>query len=214
MAIGGDIREVLEEVGTLVQIEGTSTTEYIDYDFNVQVGNPFLREHMRNASFPHDTAISPGDILFVPNNGERLLVVNHIPEMFENSIVTINSTLYICNIFGKIFREEAEDTEGMSMHQRANRKMVWNEIGETYAVFTSSLRGNTSQIMDRQDFADLLVKQNILYFPNNVDIRTKDRFWVDASEYYTVGNVEKRRFNQCSVADLTEDMRHSNYAVV
>ncbi len=288
--IGSDIREVLEEVGTFVEIEGTALTEYVDYDFNVQVGNPFLREHMRSATLPHDTVIQAGNILYVPVNGERMLVVNFIPEMFENHIVTINSTFYKCNIFGIIYREEvvqdvvvtfnlnsvvidsvghglenrqkvnfrssgtlpgvisagteyyvidSEDdsfsisetedgtaieflTVGLGVHkvykqiytlqELTNRRMVWAEKDRTYAAFTSALRGNTSQIMDKQDFADLLVKHNLLYFPDNVDIRPQDRFWVSSNEYYTIGNVEPRRFNQCAVCDLTEDMRHNNYA--
>lgn len=290
MSIGGDIKEVFSEVGCLVQIEGTELTEYIDYDFNVQVGNAFLREHMRNASFSYDTAIQAGNILYVPKNGERLLVVNFIPEMFEDEIATINSTLYLCNVFGKIYRETEDqdiivtfqqagfsvispnhglvvgqkvnfrstgtlpsaistgteyyvvssladsfsisDTLGgtaiefattglgthkvykklYSLHDLTSKRMLWEEIGETHAVFTSSLRGNTSQVMERQDFADLLVKQNLLYIPDTVSIRPKDRFWLSEDEYYTVGNVERRRFRKCGVCDLTEDTRHINYA--
>ncbi len=213
MGIGADIKQVFSEVGTLVEVEGSDVKEYIDYDFNVQVGNPFLREHLRVGSFSHDTQINAGDVLYVPKNGERLLVVNFIPEMFENDIVAINTTLYKCNVHFKCYREKTVVGDG-SLRAQANRTVEWSFIDEGYAAFTASLRGNISEISEYQAFGDLLVRKDTLFFSDSVDVRPKDRVLLTESEYYEVGNVDKKRFNQCSVCLLNEDARHNNYEAV
>ena len=48
-----DLADVFAEIGTLVEIVGSSPVvrEYIDVEQNVQVSNPFIREH-----FIEDTA--------------------------------------------------------------------------------------------------------------------------------------------------------------
>ena len=213
MSIGADIKQVFTEVGTFVQVEDSDVSEYIDYDFNVQVGNPFLREHLRVGSFSHDTSIKAGDVLYIPKNGERLLVVNFIPEMFENEIVAVNTTLYKCNVHFKCYREKTIEGSG-SLRDQANRTMAWSLVGEGYAAFTASLRGNISEISEYQTFGDFLIKKDTLFYSDKIEIRPKDRVLFSEMEYYEVGNVDARRFNQCSVCMLNEDSRHTNYETV
>lgn len=210
MSIGADIKQVFAEVGTYVHVENSEVREFVDYDFNVQVGNPFLREHLRIGSFSHDTQINAGDVLYVPKNGERLLVVNYIPEMFENEIVAINTTLYKCNVYFRCYREVREEEES-NLRGQANRSMVWSLVGEGHAAFTASLRGNISEISEYQTFGDFLVRQDTLFYSNAIHMRPKDRVVISDTEYYEVGNVDERRFNQCSVCMLNEDTRHNNY---
>lgn len=210
--VGEDIAEVFAEVGAKVWLERTGESAFIDYEMNAQVSNPFIREHMIEGTLPYNTNILPGDILRLDADEIRYLVVNYIPELFENEIVSISTTLYKCNVFGKFYKEvDVIPDENAPMSQRFSRQIAWQCVGESYVVFTSSLRGGTSEMLGTQDFGDIITKHNILYLPSNVEIKPKYRFYIDDDEYYQVGNVEKRRFNNVAVVSLTEDTRHNNY---
>lgn len=210
--VGPDIAEVFKEVGTKVWLNGTDQYEFIDYDLNAQISNPFIREHMVEASLPYNTIIQPGAIIRFDIVPYKFLVVNYIPEIFENQIIEINATLYKCNVYAYIYRENEEAVdETLPMTQRYSRRLCWQLVDETDLVFTSALRGNTSEMLGTQIFADIIVKNNIIYLPASFDIRTKDRIYFDDNDYYEVGNVEKRRFNNVAVASLAEDTRHNNY---
>ena len=210
--VGEDIAEVFAEVGAKVWLERTGESAFIDYEMNVQISNPFIREHMIEGTLPYNTNILPGDILRLDAEEIRYLVVNYVPELFENEIVSISTTLYKCNVHGKIYKEvETTPDQNTPMSQRLSRQVAWEYVGESYVVFTSSLRGGTSEMLGTQDFGDIIVKHNIIYLPSNVEIKPKYRFYIDDDEYYQVGNVEKRRFNNVAVVALTEDTRHNNY---
>jgi len=211
--VGADIAEVFEEVGAKFYIEGTDKYEYLDYGMNTQVSNPFIREHMIEGTLPYNTEIQPGDILRLDAQEIRYLVVNYIPEIFENEIVSISTTLYKCNVYGKFYEEVSQEFGAhLPVRERISRLVSWQLADESYVVFTSALRGNTSEMLGTQDFGDIITKHNIIYLPSSIDVKPKQRFYIDENEYYTVGNVEKRRFNNVAVVALTEDTRHNNYS--
>ncbi len=212
MTVGNDLAEVFRDVGAKVFIDGTDEFDFIDAELNTQVSNPFIREHMIEGTLPYNTTIQPGSILHFEATDQRFLVVNFIPDVFENQSVSISATLYKCNMFGKIYREkETTLTEDVPMNLRHRRQVCWKKKGEGFFVFTSALRGNTSEMLGTQDFGDITIKRNIVYMSASVEVRTKDRLYVDENEYYEIGNVEKRRFNNVAVVSLHEDTRHVNY---
>ncbi|MFP4448500.1 MAG: hypothetical protein ACOCZ4_00350 [Bacteroidota bacterium] len=212
MSVGADIANVFKDVGAKVFINNTEEYDFIDAEVNAQVSNPFIREHMIEGTLPFNTNIKPGDIIRFETTDERYLIVNFIPDIFENQVVAISATLYKCNVFAKIYREqETQITDDVPMNQRHKRQVCWSKKNEGYFVFTSALRGNTSEMLGTQDLGDITIKHNMAYLPSSVQIRPKDRFYIDKDEYYTVGDVEKRRFNNVSVISLMTDTRHTNY---
>lgn len=212
MTVGRDIAEVFRDVGAKVFINETSQYDYIDAELNTQVSNPFIREHMIEATLPYNTIIQPGNIINFEATQQRFLVVNYIPDIFENEPVAISATIYKCNVYGYFYREqEMPDNENLPMQFRHRRQVCWKLVDENYLVFTSALRGNTSEMLGTQHFGDIVVKRHIVYLPSSMDVKTKDRLYIDENEYYQVGNVEKRRFNNVAVISLHEDTRHVNY---
>ncbi len=212
MSVGNDIANVFEDVGAKVFINDTEGYDFIDAELNAQVTNPFIREHMLEGTLPYNTDIAPGDIIRFEITNHRYLIVNFIPDVFENEIVAISATLYKCNAFGKIYREqESQITTDVPMNLRHRRQVCWSFVDESFIVFTSALRGNTSEMLGTQDIGDITVKHNIAYLPASVQVRPKDRFYIDEDEYYLIGNVEKRRFNNVAVISLHQDTRHINY---
>jgi hypothetical protein len=211
-SVGRDIAEVFNDVGAKVFINETPVFDFIDSDLNTQVSNPFIREHMIEATLPYDTIIQPGDIINFEATQQRFLVVNYIPDVFENEVAAISTTIYKCNVYGYFYREkEIAADDNTPMNLRYKRQVCWELVDQNYLVFTSALRGNTSEMLGTQDFGDIVVKRHIVYLPSSMNIKTKDRLYIDDTEYYQVGNVEKRRFNNVMVISLHEDTRHVNY---
>ena len=73
-----DLASVFDEIGTLVEIVGSSPVvrEYIDVEQNAQVSNPFIREHFIEGTLKASTKIQPGSILKLVGKNLTYLVVN------------------------------------------------------------------------------------------------------------------------------------------
>lgn len=200
-----DLADVFAEIGTLVEIVGSSPVvrEYIDVEQNVQVSNPFIREHFIEGSLKASTKIQPGQIIKFVGKNLTYLVVNYSPELFEDDTVIISTTLYKCNVTVTVKRQTSE------VRDPVNRKLtpIWTDVVTTPAPITSALRGNPSDMNDYQPFLQYAVKEKIIYFPESIAPKAMDRVVLPSGEFYKISNVEYFRFNGVVVCDLEEDTR-------
>jgi hypothetical protein len=200
-----DLADVFAEIGTLVEIVGSSPVvrEYIDVEQNVQVSNPFIREHFIEGSLKASTKIQPGNIIKFVGKNLTYLVVNYSPELFEDDTVIISTTLYKCNVTVTVKRQTSE------VRDPVNRKLtpVWTDVVTTPAPLTSALRGNPSDLNDYQPFLQYAVKEKVIYFPESIAPKAMDRVVLPSGEFYKISNVEYFRFNNVVVCDLEEDTR-------
>lgn len=200
-----DLASVFAEIGTLVEIVGSSPVvrEYIDVEYNVQVSNPFIREHFVEGTFKAETKIQPGSILNFVGKNLTYLVVNHSPELFEDLVVIVSATLYKCNAVATVLRQTAEDRDPVT------RKIgvVWEEVFTAPAPITSALRGSPSDLNDYQAFLQFQTKEKTIYFPESLAPKVLDRVRLANGDYFKISNVEYHRFNGVVVCDLEEDTR-------
>lgn len=200
-----DLAAVFEEIGTLVEIVGSSPVirEYIDVEQNVQVSNPFIREHFIEGTMKATTKIQPGSIITFVGKNLTYLVVNYSPELFEDQTVIISTTLYKCNTTATVQRLSS------TVRDPVTRKLTpsWATICSLPAPITSSMRGNPSDLNDFQPFLQYAIKEKTMYFPEASAPQVLDRVVLPNGEYYKISNVEYYRFNGVVVCDLEEDTR-------
>lgn len=200
-----DLASVFDEIGTLVEIVGSSPVvrEYIDVEQNAQVSNPFIREHFIEGTLKASTKIQPGSILKLVGKNLTYLVVNYSPELFEDEAVIISTTLYKCNTTLTVKRLSG------TVRDPVTRQMVpsWADVVTTPAPLTSALRGNPSDLNDYQPFLQYAVKEKVAYFPESIAPQVLDRVVLPNGQKYKVSNVEYFRFNGVVVCDLEEDTR-------
>ena len=200
-----DLASVFEEIGTLVEIVGSFPVvrEYIDVEYNVQVSNPFIREHFIEGTLKAATNIQPGSILDFVGKNMKYLIVNYSPELFEDQPVIISTTLYKCNTVATVKRQTSTHRDPVT------RQMVrpWTDIFTLPAPITSALRGSPSDMNDYQPFLQYAVKEKIIYFPESYAPQVLDRVTLPNNENFKISNVEYYRFNGVVVCDLEEDTR-------
>ncbi|MFW6120241.1 MAG: hypothetical protein ACOC80_05000 [Petrotogales bacterium] len=211
MGIAEDLSQVFEEVGVLFTIEDTEIQEYMDFEYNVQVSNPFVREFAVDGMFKSNTSVSGGSIINIHEAGSRFLIVNFLPELFENAAIAYNATLYKCNVYGMCYRQTQTDAE-KRYDSTYKTDFKWEKQFETWAPFTTDIRGISSGLRDHEDFAFINVKEKNLYLPESLDIQVGDRWYISSDEYYKIDNVERHRFNGAIICDVSEDTRGGDYA--
>jgi hypothetical protein len=200
-----DLASVFEEIGTLVEIVGSSPVvrEYIDVEQNVQVSNPFIREHFIEGTLKAATKILPGSLLNFVGKNLTYLVVNHSPELFEDLVVIISTTLYKCNVVATVTRL----TETVRDPVTRQITTSWEEVFTSPAPITSALRGSPSDMNDYQAFLQFQTKEKVIYFPEVIAPKALDRVTLPSGEQFKISNVEYYRFNGVVVCDLEEDTR-------
>ena len=200
-----DLADVFSEIGTLVEIVGSSPVvrEYIDVEQNVQVSNPFIREHFIEGTMKASTKIQPGNIISFVGKNLKYLVVNYSPELFENQTVIISTTLYKCNTTATVKRLSETDRDPVTRR----KGQVWTDVFTLPAPITSALRGSSSDLNDYQPFLQYTTKEKIIYFPESSAPEILDRVVLSTGDVYKITNVEYFRFNGVVVCDIEEDTR-------
>lgn len=200
-----DLASVFEEIGTLVEIVGSSPVirEYIDVEQNVQVSNPFIREHFIEGTMKASTKIQPGSIIKFVGKNLTYLVVNYSPELFEDTTVIISTTLYKCNTTATVKRLSETGRDPVTRQ----KGQVWADVFVLPALITSAMRGNPSDLNDYQPFLQFATKEKVIYFPEAYAPQVLDRVVLPSGEFYKIANVEYFRFNGVVVCDLEEDTR-------
>lgn len=206
MSIGADIKDVLEEVGssyTIIRDAGNISGEYGDIVFSSQVTKPITIESFRRMTMAYDTQVVAGDVIELDVTDIRYMVANKLHEQFENSIVTVESVLYKCNVSsGELLRPSGETWDSNTYHKETQWEVIKNNCD---AMQVAALYGN--DLETDQELALLGLRKDELYIPNSVGIQSMDRFQPASGEFYMVASVETRRFPGLDVAMLEEDNR-------
>ena len=204
MSIGPDLKEVLSDVGTAYKIirdSGDITGEYLDFEMNAQVTKPFIKEFFLDAVLAYDTVAVLGDIIEFTASNERYLIMNKTPEMFENQVISYGVVLYKTNVLVTILRPSEPTWRRYDYRQIT----TWTSIKTIDALLTTPLFGN---FLDTDEELGLIgMEKGELYLPSSVGIIDLDRVWIDATEYYRVESVKRRRYPGVDVVDVGNDTR-------
>ena len=200
--VGDDIKDTLEDIGTVVSIMGGSESEYLDFEPNAQVTKPFIREFFLDAMVSYDTAMVTGDVIEFDVTGDRFIVMNKTPMLLENERIYNDTVLYKCNVSGEILRPSGETRDSQTMLKSA----VFVSIkSDAYSLLTEPL---FSGYLDTEsELANMGIERQELYIPSDYGIQVLDRFEPTSGEYYLVESIRTRRFPGVDVVVLGEDTR-------
>ncbi len=205
MTIGPDIKEAIVEVGlslTILRESGDITGEYVTYKPNAQVTKPFIQEFFLETKLLYDTQAVVGDIVVFDTTGDKDIVMNRAPELFENEVILYNGVLYKCNVVLNIYRPDDTGARDNQYHQLTSWSLVKEGVN---ALLTTPLYGvdlETDLELGMIGISDLE-----LYIPSSIDLQVLDRAIISESEYYRVETVKKRRYSAVDVCDIGEDTR-------
>ena len=211
MTIGPDLKEAITEIGVSIDLykdnrDGTDTTiegEHVLYKANSQATKPFIREFFLEAETAYDTQSKAGDVIkFVPT-GNKYMLMNSTPVLFEDAVIKNDVVLYKCNVSGEILRLSGESAWNRST-MRKNPQ--WQQIrANAYALQTEGIYGNSD--LPEAPLGAVPEVKHELYIPNSYGIKELDRYQATSGEYYRVEAVFHRRFDSVDVAVLQEDTR-------
>lgn len=208
MSIGPDISEVLEEVGiamTIEDVDGNQTTgEYTYTKPNSQVTKPFIREFFVEAWLVYNTAANAGDYITLNTSGEKYIVMNKSPQIFENEVIKYDAVLYKTNEVVDIFRPSQDESDRSS--QTYQLQTIWQSVKRDLDVLiTTSLFGH--DLNDDLSLGQISVEKHEMYVPSSIGIQPLDRVRLSYDEYYLVQAVKPRRYEDVDVVALIEDTR-------
>lgn len=205
--LGIDIKDVFSEVGISFNILRTPTIsgEFLDYEPNSQVTKPFIREFFLECTFPYDTDTIDGDVIqFMPsgevNGGDKYLVMNKTPDIFENQVISFAGVLYKSNVSGELLRPSGESGWDSNYKKVPRYNQISNNV---HALFTEPLFGG--ELEQDEELALLGLEKQELYIPTSFGVQPFDRFIPTSGEMYRIESVKKRRFKGVDVCVLSED---------
>ena len=205
MAIGADIKEVFEDIGTAYTIlrdAGDISDEYLDFSVNRQITKPFIRAFFLEASLAYDTQSIAGDVIQFDTTGDKYILVNKTPELFENAVVTNECVLYKCNVSGELTRPTTSDRSTQT-YQKTD---VFNSVkSDCNALMTEQLFGH--DLDTDEELGMIGLEKHELYIPASVGPQVLDRYEGSSGEYFMVMSIQKRRFDAVSVCNMEEDQR-------
>jgi hypothetical protein len=206
MTIGADIKDVLSEVGaayTIIRDSGNISGEYGVYDLTSQATKPVTLEHFRRGMLSYDTQVVEGDVIEFDTTSERYMVMNKLPELFENTVVQYESIFYKCNVLeGKLLRPSGEDVDSNTYHSEIQWEVVKDNCN---AMQVAALYGN--DLVEEEKFGLIGLRKDEVYLPSSVGAKVLDRFQPVSGEYYMVATIETRRFPGVDVLIVEEDHR-------
>jgi hypothetical protein len=201
MSIKLDLKRMYTDYGSEITILRTSATEYIDIKLNAQATKPFIREHFRECQFPYDSAARPADIVNVEGPDEKLMIMNVTPDIFQGEVVKNSCVAYKCNVSGEITRQSGERNAN-SYHWEES----WVSVKTTaYGLLTQGLYG--TDLEQNLDIGQIEVQDMALYIPESYGARQLDRYSPTSGEYYKIESIEKTRFPNIIVCQISEDTR-------
>jgi len=204
VAIGGDIKEVFQDVGTAYTIlrnAGNVSGEYLDFSVNRQVTKPFIRAYFLEASIPYDTESIAGDILQFDTTSDKFILMNKTPELFENAVIVNECVLYKCNVSGELTRPTASRDA-----QTYQSTETFNTIkSDCNALMTEQLFGH--DLDTDEEIGMIGLQKHELYIPASLGVQPLDRYEGSSGEYFMVESIKKRRFDAVDICFLEEDTR-------
>ncbi len=211
MTIGPDLKEAITEIGVSIFLykdngDNTDTIisgEHVLYKANSQATKPFIREFFLEAETTYDTQSRAGDVIRFVSTGNKYMLMNATPVLFEDEVIKNDVVLYKCNVSGEILRLSGESTWDRTT-MRKNPQ--WQQIRtNAYALQTEGIYGNSD--LPEAPLGAVPEIKHELYIPNSYGIKELDRYQATSGEYYRVEAVFHRRFDSVDVAVLQEDTR-------
>ena len=206
--LGPDIAEVYTELGsdaTIVSRTPPITGERVIYEINSQATKPFIREHHVDASFPYNTQLIAGDIVYILKSGRYYLAMNKTPEMFEDDIVEWSVVLYLCNL-----PSTAHLIRPIEIRNAVTLEMInsWEVVVDDpmYGLLSDRIFGSAIE-QETPKVGQFPIWRMDLYIPKSYGIKPLDRLVISETEYYKVEAVESYNFPNCQVALIVEDTR-------
>ena len=208
MSVGDDIKEAIADVGstyTIVRDAGNISGEYGLLEFSSQVTKPLTIESFRRSTIGYDTRAVTGDVVEFDIIGERFLVTNILPELFENAVVQKEAVLYKCNVSsGELMRPSGETWDD-PMNQY-HKETAWEVIKDNCdAMQVAALYGN--DLETENELALLGLQKDEVLLPHSVGAQVLDRWQPNSGEYYMVATIETRRYPDVDVLIVEEDRR-------
>lgn len=208
MTIGPDIAEVLQEVGiaiTIEDVDGNQTTgEYSYTEPNSQVTKPFIKEFFLEGWLSYITAANVGDYIIFGVTGDRYIVMNKTPQIFENAVIKYDIILYKTNVVVDVLRPTTDESNRDA--QTYQLVTTWSTIkADVNVLLTTPLYGH--DLSEDEELGQLGLEVHEMYIPKDVGIQPLDRIRVTSTEYYMVSTVKPRRYSDVDVVELTEDTR-------
>jgi len=208
MSVGDDIKEAIADVGstyTIVRDAGNISGEYGLLEFSSQVTKPLTIESFRRSTVGYDTQAVTGDVVEFDIIGERFLVTNMLPELFENAVVQKEAVLYKCNVSsGELMRPSGETWDD-PMNQY-HKETAWEVIKDNCdAMQVAALYGN--DLETENELALLGLQKDEVLLPHSVGAQVMDRWQPYSGEYYMVATIETRRYPDVDVLIVEEDRR-------
>lgn len=203
--IGDDIKAVLEELGsstTIYKYGGTTITEVMDLETFPTSSTEFIRQYFGVLSVAYDSAIAPGDIVFINNCYYLVILTDRM--FFENAPVDITVPACRCNVYGSLKR--------LSTVTNADYIKVptWTDVTvePLRALQYEDKSGNFQEIEGH--LMSFNKEQHSLLLPVFVPVQVDDRWYPSHSnlnEFYRISSIDTRRFENVSICALEEDTR-------
>lgn len=201
--IGPDIVEVLNELGTLVNIikhDGSATVqEYIDYEIKVEANSPFLTQFMIDCTLRYDTSANPGDIIQFADDSTNHILAVHQKSRFEQNVVVVEGLLYRCNMTGTVYRRS--ETRGADY----SLGVTWTATESNEPVLLTGLIDYYD--MKDKDYGIYSVSQDNLHVSGDCDIQVGDRFTSSDGDSYEIKGIAKYRLNNVWICRVVPDTR-------
>jgi len=218
--LGGDIADVLKELGSVVDIydHSTNTTvqEYVDPEQGLSRGSPFMTQYVRTCTMYHNTQGKLGNLLKFVNQNEYFLFVAQAPEIFEGSTIVNEALLYKCNTLVQFKRRiKVPGSEENNYTPQTEWKDIHyaGEEPELVHLFFGLFTGHLSSVeLSTKDFGNIVIEKNQLFVTNHINIKAGDRAVLKASEEdegenHEVEVVERFKMPGIKICKLKEDTR-------
>lgn len=207
MAIGQDIKDVLEELGTSLSIYKypgpTIIEEVCDHEFFSTHSSEFLRQFFSGITVPFDTQLLSGDI--VAAMGYHFLCTTLAPNNFENAPVDYTAVFYRCNVLGKLDRYPQNAT----FDANYVKTRTWTTIHDNVYALEYENQFDQKHVIE-EDIVAITQKGHLLYLPSHVEVEEGDRWYPDrtvATKFFRVSTIDTFRLDNVSIATLNDDTR-------
>lgn len=205
MTIGPDIEEAIKEVAvgfTILRDNGNITGEFLRSEPNAQITKPFIREFFLESVFTYTSVVEVGDVIEFDVTGDKYLVMNKTPEIFENEVILYNGVLYKCNVSIDIRRPDDTGGRDAQYHKKTSWSLVKASVN---ALLVTPLYG--IDLETDEELGLIGVKELELYIPTSIGLQELDRIIISSTEYYRIETVKKRRYSAVDICDIGEDVR-------
>ncbi len=205
--IGEDILEVLEELGSSINIykysTGESVEEYVDTTVDINHVYPWTSHYVMKADFGYNTVAEPGDLITFGVAAYYLLVAL-VKERFENACISKEGVIYLCNTFVQVQRRSE------SRDSNYDLTVTWPIVysGE-YGLFTGDVEPREYK---EERYGTFIIQKDRLYISDSLDIQSGDRIWLKptmdvSGEAREVKNIERQMYPGIKICLLGEDTR-------